>query len=136
LAMDLTAETCHVLGRDGVVLMRQGQQEHFRRGQSFSVRELGPFQRLEPEAGLPPGLLEQVRLARSHPKAGELRKPPPEITELVEGREAARRNRDWPAADAFRSQLRDLGWKVLDTPEGPRLEPASPGLADNEIEVA
>jgi cysteinyl-tRNA synthetase len=40
---------------------------------------------------------------------------------LLEEREAARRARDFAAADARRDELAALGWQVRDTAEGPRL---------------
>jgi cysteinyl-tRNA synthetase len=49
--------------------------------------------------------------------------PPPEVLALVEEREHVRANDDWPAADSLRDQLAQMGWQVLDTPSGPRLEP-------------
>ncbi len=47
----------------------------------------------------------------------------PEALALLETREAARRVRDWPAADQAREQLRALGWEVRDGPDGPELLP-------------
>jgi cysteinyl-tRNA synthetase len=40
---------------------------------------------------------------------------------LLEGREAARRERDFATADARRDELAALGWQVRDTPSGPKL---------------
>ena len=41
--------------------------------------------------------------------------------ELLEQREAARRDKDFAAADARRDELEERGWVVRDTPEGPQL---------------
>ena len=49
-----------------------------------------------------------------------------EVHGLAERRAAARRARDFAAADAFRDQIRTLGWVVLDTADGFSLEPAAP----------
>jgi cysteinyl-tRNA synthetase len=43
---------------------------------------------------------------------------------LLEAREAARRERDWPAADAIRDGLGEAGRRIEDTPSGPRIVPA------------
>jgi cysteinyl-tRNA synthetase len=40
---------------------------------------------------------------------------------LLDEREAARERKDFEAADAARDRLRELGWEVRDTAEGPRL---------------
>lgn len=46
---------------------------------------------------------------------------PPEVTELVQQRAAAKKARDWPTADAIRATLSGMGWAVEDTPQGPKL---------------
>ncbi|MDO8532534.1 MAG: hemerythrin domain-containing protein [Dehalococcoidia bacterium] len=50
---------------------------------------------------------------------------PEEVAALIEQREAARRRRDWTLADALRERLAGLGYRVIDTPEGPRREAMS-----------
>src|SRR5436190_12090557 len=52
--------------------------------------------------------------------------PPPDLTRLLDLRQAARERRDFATADAVRDQLRQAGWLVRDTPDGPRLDPAPP----------
>jgi cysteinyl-tRNA synthetase len=46
---------------------------------------------------------------------------PPEIAELAERRDAARRDRNFVEADRLREELADLGWEVRDGPQGPEL---------------
>ena len=46
---------------------------------------------------------------------------PPEVTELVQQRAAAKKAKDWPTADAIRAKLSGMGWAVEDTPQGPKL---------------
>jgi cysteinyl-tRNA synthetase len=46
---------------------------------------------------------------------------PAEVTALVEQRAAAKKAKDWAAADAIRAQLTALGWAVKDTAQGPQL---------------
>ncbi|MBU6213482.1 MAG: glycosyltransferase [Actinomycetales bacterium] len=50
---------------------------------------------------------------------------------LVAAREAARAARDFTSADALREQLRDAGFLVTDTPDGPVLAPAPPYRVDD-----
>lgn len=52
--------------------------------------------------------------------------PPPEVQRLTAMREAARRQRDWSRADALRERIRQAGWQVRDTPQGPELLPLDP----------
>ncbi len=120
LVVDLEAETCRVMGRDGVTLLRGGEEERFTRGQTFPLGELGPFQQPEPEAGIPPEVWKKVLAARRVKVAPE---PSSEVLALVEEREAARACSDWATADALRERIAALGWQVTDTPTGPSLEP-------------
>ena len=46
---------------------------------------------------------------------------PAEITALVEKRAAAKKAKDWAAADAIRDELTAQGWAVKDTAQGPQL---------------
>ena len=43
------------------------------------------------------------------------------VQELVEKRAAAKKAKDWAAADAIRAQLTEMGWAVKDTAQGPQL---------------
>src|SRR5512132_2969431 len=52
--------------------------------------------------------------------------PPPDLARLLDLRQAARERRDFATADAIRDRLRQAGWLVRDTPDGPQLDPAPP----------
>lgn len=47
---------------------------------------------------------------------------PAEIVALMDGRQAARKARDFAMADQIRNELKSKGWVVEDTPKGPRLK--------------
>ena len=123
LLLDLEARTCRVMGRGGVTLVRGGAEQRFPTGRTFAINELGPFHLPEPQTGLPPAVWASVQAAQAEAQAAVAPAPPPEVLALVAEREAARSNRDWAQADALRQQLATLGWRILDTSEGPRLEP-------------
>lgn len=53
----------------------------------------------------------------------EVVEAPAEVIELRDARERARATRDWEAADRIRGQLRELGWEVRDSADGPELRP-------------
>ena len=42
------------------------------------------------------------------------------VAALLDQRQQARARKDWPAADAIRDRLAELGLKIEDTPNGPR----------------
>jgi len=123
LVMDLEAGTCRAMGRNGVTLLREGEEHRFNRGQTFAIAELGPFHMPEPQTGIPPEVWERVQAIQALAEAETAREPPPEVLTLVEEREAARARRDWAAADALRERIAALGWQVSDTSSGPDLIP-------------
>jgi cysteinyl-tRNA synthetase len=49
---------------------------------------------------------------------------PPEIVELLEQRQAARKAKDFKRSDALRDELKAKGWLIEDTPKGPKLKRA------------
>ena len=53
-------------------------------------------------------------------------RPRPDPAALLVQRQAARERRDFATADAIRDQLREAGWLVKDTPDGPELTEAPP----------
>lgn len=57
--------------------------------------------------------------------------PPPEVVALARRRATARAERDFPRADALRDEIAEVGWRVVDEPDGAwRLDPApEPGPA-------
>jgi cysteinyl-tRNA synthetase len=48
---------------------------------------------------------------------------PEDVLELRDARESARTARDWTEADRLRERLRERGWEVRDSPDGPELLP-------------
>jgi len=129
LVLDLAAETCHVLGKGGTTLLRHGTERRFENGEAFPINELGHFRMATPHAGLPPRVWECAKTARAEARAQTTPVPSPEVLSLVEERVAARARRDWSTADALRDRITALGWQVLDTQHGPRLEPTQDSAA-------
>jgi cysteinyl-tRNA synthetase len=58
------------------------------------------------------------------PKADSSSDAPSELQDLLVQRAAAKANKDWVAADRIRDQITAAGWKIVDTPQGARLEQA------------
>jgi cysteinyl-tRNA synthetase len=48
---------------------------------------------------------------------------PAEAQEMADARERARLARDYAEADRIREELREQGWEVRDSPDGPELLP-------------
>ena len=47
---------------------------------------------------------------------------PAELQALLQQRQDAKKQKDWAKADAVRDQIARAGWKIVDTPQGARLE--------------
>jgi cysteinyl-tRNA synthetase len=122
LVVDFETAECRVMGHGEVTLLKSGQEQHFAAGQSFPATALGPFHVPEMSAGIPSAVWEEVLAAQASVQVAQP-SAPAEVITLVEEREAARARRDWAAADGLRERIAAAGWSVLDTPEGPRLEP-------------
>jgi hypothetical protein len=43
------------MGNGTVALIRQGQETRYKGGETFGISELGPYKKIEPWAGIPPG---------------------------------------------------------------------------------
>jgi glycosyltransferase involved in cell wall biosynthesis len=55
---------------------------------------------------------------------------PDEVRRLAGEREERRKAKDFATADALRERIADLGFTVVDSPEGPRLEPVDRAAGD------
>jgi len=118
IILDFDKQQCQVSGVSSVSLVRECNPKIYPSGASFSFDELGiggpPRDDIRPDAwdaatSLPPS-------PESPPDT-----PDPEVVSLAEQREAARKAKDWPRADALREQIQAAGWLVTDTPAGPKL---------------
>lgn len=123
LVINLKERNCHVMGRGGVTIVTLEDERRFESEESFPMAELGPFQMPDPEAGLPLEVWGRALAAAAKSREEAVPEPPQEVLALVQERAAARKRRDWATADALRDRIANLGWQVLDTREGPRLEP-------------
>lgn len=122
LVLDLASGRCQVMGRGGVTLL-VGEAEHrFKAGQTFDMALLGDWQLPKsPLADIPPEVRTMIEAARGTTQVSA--SPPPEVVTLVEQRQGARERQDWATADRLRDEIAALGWRVIDTPDGPQLEP-------------
>jgi len=53
----------------------------------------------------------------------KVKKIPQIVKKLIQEREKARKNKDWSKADYLRELIKQKGYLVLDTPQGPQLKP-------------
>lgn len=133
VTLDFQAGVCHVAGLGSIHLLRGDQQQDYLTGGDFPLDALGDYRPLSnPETGLPHEvwlLAQQAadRLAEQPAQIAPLGQGAaeisPELQQMVDSRETARVQRNWPLADQLRQQIAASGWKVIDSPDGPRVEP-------------
>ena len=109
--------------RGGVTVIRDGREQKHAAQENFPLAVLGEARHAsrEPSSGLPAAVWEGALAAQAEPVAPEV---PPEMIALMEQRQISRDQRDWAAADHLREQIAAGGWTVVDTSDGPHLEPA------------
>jgi hypothetical protein len=127
LYIDLIERKCRVLGLGSVTCLCGSGIKIYPTRHEFSLEQFGEFRWPDLREGLPEKVLEQVleaerqqELERQSPP--DLQKPTPEVIYLVDQRQAARIDKDWQRADQLREQIVALGWQVVDTSNGARLE--------------
>lgn len=125
LIIDPAAGHCLVRGRGNVTLVRDGAETVFSTESKFAIDELGSWHTPNNGDDIDPDVWQEALATRAEriaqdaaaPEAGE------DVRALVDARQAAREQRDWATADTLRDEIAALGWAVLDTEEGPQLEP-------------
>lgn len=115
--LDLAGGAARVIGRGGATVCRAGGERFYPSGAAFALDELGALRIPALGEGLPNEVVAAVLAAEGRDAAMPV---PPQVAALIEQREAARRARDWPRADALRAEIARLGYWVEDTPAGPR----------------
>lgn len=109
-------------GLQAIVEQRQSHYHYYQRGETFPLRDLGPFRPYHPEASLPQDVWQTAVAVMQSQSDKAPPAPPEEIMALVQAREQARLSRDWDTSDALRERLDELGWEIRDTSDGPRLD--------------
>ena len=123
LIIDLNTKTCQALGRGGVILLRDGDEQRFDGDQPFAITELGPFRMPELPIDIPTEISGKVLMPEAETATAAAPKPSAEALALLEKRKIARTRGDWETADSIREQISKLGWHIRDTPNGPELVP-------------
>jgi len=114
---------------------RVGHVHIYQNGETFPLYECCPFDLRMAVQGLPAATWKRALEIQGQIDAERAKKEQPDLLEsndahvpetvqaLVEKRQEARMLKDWKAADAIRNQIAELGWTLVDTPEGPRVTP-------------
>jgi hypothetical protein len=127
LRFDLTKRKCQVLGLGSVTCLSGEKTAVYPTHQEFSLERFGEFRWPDPSEGLPEQVWEQVldverQKGRGVQPVGENRTPTSEVMDLMDQRQTARIRKELRIADKLRRQIVELGWQVVATPDGPRVE--------------
>jgi cyanophycinase-like exopeptidase len=124
LIIDLNTEMCQVLGKGEIHLITDGKERTFKNDTSFSIQNLGNYRPLaELDAGLDPVNWHKAQEAsRSENDSIYEPLPPIEVMELLELRRQARLQKNWGKSDEIRVRISGMGWIVVDTPDGQKLQ--------------
>jgi len=106
-----------------VTIQCAADESRFEGGTSFEIGRLGAFRLPQAEEGIPHHVWEMAQ-GQSLGAQSE-GTPSAHVMELVEQRLDARARKDWALADQLRAHIATLGWRVVDTTNGTRLEPVS-----------
>ena len=109
-----------------IAAQRASHVHQYQHKESFPLAEIGPFRAYHPEANLPPEIWREALRVQESSKTTLSHQPSQAVLDLVAGREKARENKDWAAADELRQQIAAMGWQLMDTKDGPRLSPLDP----------
>ena len=128
LIIDFEEACCRVMGKGSVTLANQAEERIFNSDETFPITELGAWHVPEAGDGIPADVWEKaVRIQQQKEAAAQeneqSKAPSEKAKQLLAQRTEAREAKDWAKADSLRDELEALGWQVLDTPEGPVLEP-------------
>ncbi len=126
LVAEVSTGHCEVVGEGAVTVIRGGSESRHVAGQTFDLGLLGPFVKNAGRGDVPVDVWEAAVAATADTGQGDAGANPPEIPgevlELAEARRAARGAKDWAGADALRERIAALGWRLLDGPDGARLD--------------
>lgn len=125
LLLDPGRGLCTVIGVGAATVIRNGQLTAYPSGAQFAAHELGAYRLPASMAGIGEAVAQTVQTGRV--AAATLRAAAPiaddEVQALLAEREAARAGRNWAETDRLRDSIARLGWRVLDTAGGQRIEP-------------
>ena len=117
MVIDFHQETCQVIGLDRVIIQQGQQEKTYQAGEEFSIHELGDYEVPSWNKYISRKTWEKaLAVQQEYTEKGP--EPGPEVKQLLEKREQARKEEDWERSDQLREEIHNLGWDVRDTQEG------------------
>lgn len=123
--LDIPEGICRVMGNGEVHILKQGETLEFSSGEQFNLSLLGEVTISESGTGIDKQVWKMA--VEAEEEAAREREtapaPPEEVVALLEERESARSAKEWNLADDLRDKIEEMGWQVMDTPNGSELVP-------------
>ncbi|PWB54968.1 MAG: hypothetical protein C3F13_05815 [Anaerolineales bacterium] len=104
---------------------RHGHFHQYEDEDTFPMDEIGQFHAFHPETNLPSEIWQKALQSANDKRGASIPIPPLEVLSMVEARQVARQRGEWAQADSIRLQVEKLGWKIVDTRDGPQIEKVS-----------
>jgi cyanophycinase-like exopeptidase len=126
LAIDPQRGICTVFGAGTATIMRANGIIVCAAGEQFSTTELGNFNLPGVMEGIEDKVWQATRQGRldGATTRSAVAAPDGAVRALLSAREQARAARNWQESDRLRDEIARLGWRVQDTSNGQRVEPA------------
>jgi hypothetical protein len=125
LTMDWERDAARVEGKGAATILKDGREFIFSSGEEFPLREIGEYSIPSKPFGVEDDLWEDV--LRKRASRDMTAETPQEVLAFVQDRERIRKAGNFSEADALREKIEDLGWIIMDTPQGPVVKPRSTG---------
>jgi cyanophycinase-like exopeptidase len=125
LTMDWASGKGRIGGKGTVTLLKDGREQIHPSGGEFPLRDIGEY--LIPS--IPFGVEDEIwkDVLRKRAARDLEAEPPEEVRTLVRDRERIRKAGKFEEADALRKKVEQMGWAVMDTPQGAVVKPRSAG---------
>jgi hypothetical protein len=117
LVIDFNEGMCTVSGVSSATLLRDCDPRIYPSKAEFPLSEFGKFNLVGDDV-IRSQAWEMLKAANLPAITHE---PPAEVLALLDARQQARQNQDWKLSDELRQKISDLGWTVIDTPQGQEL---------------
>jgi hypothetical protein len=121
--IDLVNNQAKVFGKDSVHIIKDGNEHNFTSGDAIPLNLLGNYSPpTDMTCGIRSEVWQNIELQFENQTAVIKEMPPHEVLEIIQQRETARSVKNFQESDRLRSQVEELGWRLMDTPDGPQVE--------------
>jgi len=123
LWVDLANSQAQVFGKGTVHIINGGEELRFTSGEQVPLHLLGNYTYPSDSTNnIRPEVWQKLNDYLQKQLNDRDTAPPEKIMELIQQRNVARENKDFPLSDRLRKQAEDQGWRIMDTSTGAMVE--------------